>query len=682
MLSNIRIQHKIVLAIATILVATLSAVTSVVSVQSGRWFGEAAKEKLDIAAKIILTDVNSKIDKMTRDIDILAGDDAVIAQTSATRDLIKTSPDQNFDDAHTAMTKELALRFKKISDTRQGFHLMRLYDANARLIAFYDKSHRTAGWYKGAGQFTTLKGNNKIQENATLPSDISVQYQGALPTRASIGFNVYANQLEIADHNPIYGTVEGKPALIGLIVVDTFLDDQYAEDMSSLVNSQIDFFRGQHYVAGVISGYATLSNDSYQELQTKYLPKQQEETASIARSTVINGQEYYEELFPFGNNDKVLGAMSVLYSKDPSSKKKANALLLLSMIAVVAFAFGIAIAIVFSRAITLPIEKAAAIADQLAEGDLVVHIEAGGRDETGRLLASMNHMIQRFRDMLGNVRSTADTVMTASHELCGRSKKMADGLHGQADKIMQIATASTEMSQTVLDIARNVSDITVSSMETANIARNGETIVGHSIAEVRAISETVRKASQAINSVGKQSQQVSAIANLINEVADQTNLLALNAAIEAARAGEHGRGFAVVADEVKKLANRTTVATADIRSMLKNMQNTVQSAIAAMSESTQRVETGVEFATQASSALSNIVASVSALQSMLEQISSATDEMSIVSEQTNRDIVEVSMVSGEEVSSFEKISQSTKDMTTLSDSLQQRVDQFHIDDDL
>ncbi len=679
MLANLKIQHKIVLAIAIILVATLSSVTLVVSVQSGRWFNEAAKEKLDIAAKIILTDVGSKFEKMTRDINILAEDGTVVAQTGQIRDLVKGGADSVFDNTHVEITKDLALRFKKIGDTRQGFHLIRLYDANARLIAFYDKSHRLAGWYKGVGKFIGLKGSNKTLEDAELPPYIDLQYPGALPDKFTIGFDVYANRLEIADRNPVYEDIDGKSVLAGLIVVDTFLDDQYAEDMSALVNSQVDFFRGKDFVSGVVTGYTTLSDASYQELQRVYPPKSQDETASINHSTTINGKDYYEELFPFGKGGQVIGAMSVLYSKEFSAKKKGDALLMLSLIAAVAFIIGIVIALMFSRAITAPIEEAVHISDQLAEGDFVVTIDVKGRDETGRLLASMKNMVARFVDMLGNVQHTANTVASASHDLCGRSKKMADGLHGQADKILQIATASTEMSQTVLDIARNVADITVSSMETARIAKEGEDIVEKSIEEVRAISEAVRKAAQAIDSVGKQSQQINTIAGLINEVADQTNLLALNAAIEAARAGEHGRGFAVVADEVKKLANRTTAATADIRSMLKEMQHTVQGAVSAMTESTRRVESGVEFATQANAALGNIVASATALQTMLEQISSATDEMSVVSEQTNKDIVEISMVSSDAVSSFEKISQSTKNMTELSDSLQQKVDQFRID---
>jgi len=449
--------------------------------------------------------------------------------------------------------------------------------------------------------------------------------------------------------------------------------------MSTLLDSQINFFRGQDYEAGVIEGYSKISNTSYDALQSSYVADQQGKSKSPNLSTTINGKNYYEEIFPFGKNGKVIGAMSILYSKEYAAAKKMNAMVLLSIFAVLSFVIGIGVAVVFSYAISIPIREAVDISNQLASGDLRVIIEAKSRDETGQLLAAMKNMVDQFKDTLNSVRHTADIVVSTSLKLHERSQSMTAGLDGQANKVAQLATASTEMSQIVIEIAKNAMSIASSAGEAAEIAKSGEKIVKKSIQEVHFISDIVREAAKMVNSLGNRSQQVGEIVGVINDVADQTNLLALNAAIEAARAGESGRGFAVVADEVKKLAERTAKATAEIRKMIKDMQSEVRRTVEAMAESTRRVETGSELSTQAGFALGSIVCSVTKLQSMVENIAAATEEMSVVSEQNNRDIVEISMISSEAVSNFSDISRSAENMAELSGNLKNKIGKFQMD---
>jgi|GEM_PF-6655130 len=674
MFQNLKIQNKILFAIATILVITLVSVTMVVSIQSGRWFNEAAEEKLSIATRVILSDIQHYFEEQKKDIRAIVKDDNVISPASLIRDFIQENPTQIFEDAYAEMASSIALRLAQTGDASSGFHLMRFYDANARLIAFYKKSEQLTGWYIGAGKFSGISGGQAIA-NLPLPSEIDAKYPAKVPDKYDESFGIFADQIAIASHGPV---VDSSNGLVGVIVVDTLLDNHYAEKMSTLSNTRINFFNGVKYGAGVLEKYQTLSNESYQSLQSLVSTGSQSENRSINRGYTVDGKDYYEALFPFVEDGNIIGAMSVLYPKEYSAEKQMNAMMLLLILSAIVFVAGIAVAMVFARTITLPIGKAVDISNRLAEGDLRVNIEVESQDETGRLLASMKNMVSHFKDIISNVRQTADTVASASHELRGNSQQMAESLSKQADKVTQVATASTEMSQSVLDIAKNVSSITSSSLETAKIAKNGENIVKKSIKEVLMIAETVRKAAQMINSVGEQSQQVGAIVNVISEVADQTNLLALNAAIEAARAGESGRGFSVVADEVKKLAERTREATSEIRGMIKNMQSGVQHAMGTMTEGTQRVEIGVDLSTQAGAALGNIVASVSTLQSMLEEISAATKGMSAVSEQTNCDIVEISTISHAAVSSFDRISQSAMNMTELSGNLQDKVGQFRI----
>ncbi|CAK0763720.1 methyl-accepting chemotaxis protein [Gammaproteobacteria bacterium] len=678
MFQNIKIRNKIIIAVAVILVITLSAVTLIISTKSGLWFSEEAEAKLNTAAKVVLADIESRFEKMDRDVCMISEEDSVISPTSTINNIIKDDPSHAFDATQFELTKSLALHFRKISDTRRGFHIIRIYDANANLIAFYDKVHRLTGWYRGNGKFAGLKGNNKSLEDTPPPEYVDMRYPGVLPKDHTTSFNVIGDHLEISAHALVYEKISGLSILVGLVVVDTFFDDQYAEIMSTLLNSQINFFLGQDYEAGVIKDYTKLSSESYQALQASYSVNGQNESKPLNRSTTVNNKDYYEEIFPFGKDGKVIGAMSILYSKEYATAKQMDAVVLLSILAVLSFLIGIGVAVVFSHAITVPIREAVNVSNRLAEGDLMVVIEAQSQDETGQLLGAMRNMVEHLKDILSSVRRTADVVVSSSRQLYDRSQRMTVGLIGQADKVTQLATASTEMSQTVIDIAKNAMSIATSAADAVGIARSGENIVKQSIHEVNSIADMVREAAQMVNSLGNRSQQVGEIVGVINDVADQTNLLALNAAIEAARAGESGRGFAVVADEVKKLAERTAQATAEIRKMIKDMQHEVHRTVDAMAEGTRRVETGAELSGQAGLALNNIVSSVTALQSMVEHIAAATEEMSVVSEQSNRDIVEISTISNEAVSNFEEISQSAANMTELSVKLDNKIGRFRI----
>lgn len=344
--------------------------------------------------------------------------------------------------------------------------------------------------------------------------------------------------------------------------------------------------------------------------------------------------------------------------------------------------FGLMVAIVlilsFARLATLPLKDAVKISHRLAEGDLRVDIKINGRNEASQLLAAMKNMVEQFVDMLSNVRCTADTVTSASHELHDDAQRMTQGLSDQTAKISQVSTASTEMAQTVEDIAQNSASIFSSSQETAKVAKNGADIVKKSIHEVQAIAESVHKSAQIINSLGERSQQIVEIIGVINDIANQTNLLALNAAIEAARAGEHGRGFAIVADEVKKLSTRTGKATAEIRDMLNQIQQEVSHAVGVMDNGARQVDIGVDFSNQAGIALDNIVKSVTELQTMVGHITRATKEMSIVSEEINHDIVKISTISQDAFSSFDKISRSAESLSKLSFNLQNSVGRFRL----
>jgi methyl-accepting chemotaxis protein len=196
------------------------------------------------------------------------------------------------------------------------------------------------------------------------------------------------------------------------------------------------------------------------------------------------------------------------------------------------------------------------------------------------------------------------------------------------------------------------------------------------VEKVNEIANSVSRSAELITSLGERSKQIGEIINVIKDIADQTNLLALNAAIEAARAGEQGRGFAVVADEVRKLAERTTKATSEIGGMIGTIQSEVDIAVNSMDEANKRVELGVQDVTKAGESLNKIVASVDSLQSMVQQIATATEEMSTVSETINCDIETIARVSQDTSSGSGQIAASASDLSRLSSDLQRVAGQF------
>ncbi|MBF0456768.1 MAG: methyl-accepting chemotaxis protein [Nitrospirae bacterium] len=335
-------------------------------------------------------------------------------------------------------------------------------------------------------------------------------------------------------------------------------------------------------------------------------------------------------------------------------------------------------AITIIKSITNPLSEGVGAMHRIAAGDLTVDISSVSTDEAGQLISAIAEMAANLNEMMEKIKQSADMVAASSDGLKSSSEQMSHGVNEQSAKSSQIATSATEMSQTVVDIARNASSIASSAIDTSKEAKEGEMIVNKSIKEVKSIAQTVGESAGLIASLGARSKQIGDIVKVIKDIADQTNLLALNAAIEAARAGEQGRGFAVVADEVRKLAERTAKATSEISAMIISIQSETDMAVSSMDGATRMVEAGVENVSSAGESLHRIVASISSLQMMVEQIASATEEMSTVSETITADIESIANVSHENSSSSDHIARSASELSDLSSGLQQIVGQFKV----
>ena len=363
--------------------------------------------------------------------------------------------------------------------------------------------------------------------------------------------------------------------------------------------------------------------------------------------------------------------------KEAASNAKQTQTLIVVLI-LLAIILSVSGSLVIVRSITVPLSEGVNVANRLAAGDLTASIKIRSNDEIGTLMTAMDNMAKSLRDLIGKIKHAAENMAAGSEQLSASAEEISRGMDDQASRSSQIATATEEMSQTVIDVAKNTSNIFQVSTQAFDQAKDGEGVVKRSLDEVRTIASTVAESAQVMQRLGDSSKQIGNIVGVINDIADQTNLLALNAAIEAARAGEQGRGFAVVADEVRKLAERTTQATSQINNMISSIQSEVEHAEVTMNNASSRVESGVNFSIKAGDSLGCIVHSVNNLQSMVQQIASATEEMSTVSETISSDIQGIAVGSKEISAGSGQISLASSDLAKLATELQSVVRQFKV----
>ena len=344
------------------------------------------------------------------------------------------------------------------------------------------------------------------------------------------------------------------------------------------------------------------------------------------------------------------------------------------------FTLALAVTLSFSlaKSVIEPIKKIISETLLLAEGKLGHDVVVDRKDEFGELALAMKTMVGKWREIIGRVKKTSEAVALTGAQLSASADQMSRGAGQQAERSHQVATASEEMSQTVEDIARNASSIATTATEAAASAKDGGKTVEAAVTEVKEIAHTVNESAGHIGSLAELSKKIGDIIGIINEIADQTNLLALNAAIEAARAGEHGRGFAVVADEVRKLAERTTGATSEVSGIIREIQNKVRSAVSSIDKVSAKVDRGVDLSSKAGTELQSIVKGVEQLQLMVQQIAAAIDEMSATSDAISKDIESISGVSTETSRASDEVLGVSGELSKLGDDLQSIVRQFEV----
>jgi len=327
-----------------------------------------------------------------------------------------------------------------------------------------------------------------------------------------------------------------------------------------------------------------------------------------------------------------------------------------------------------------PLTASAEMAAEIAANNLAVtDLAVSSEDELGQAGAALNRMKNNLRTIIQSIAGTAEHLASASEEISSTASQQAQGAETQKDQATQVATAMQEMSSTVMQVSDNSNKAADASRRAAETARHGGAIVDKTLAKMRTIAESVSGTAKKMEELGKSSDQIGRIIGVIDDIADQTNLLALNAAIEAARAGEQGRGFAVVADEVRKLAERTTSATKEIAQMIKNIQNETRVAVTAMEEGTKQVEQGVTSTAQAGDALKEIIQMAEEVGEMITHIATAATEQSAASEEVTQNMEQIAKLVKESAMGAQQSAKACQDLSGLAFDLQKMVGNFKLD---
>lgn len=406
------------------------------------------------------------------------------------------------------------------------------------------------------------------------------------------------------------------------------------------------------------------------------------QTAKKDRQAAINLMDDFHKAFTVLEEEmealtQLIEANVALTQKGVEDEKSRTTtiLLIISALGTVTMIF---VSMVVIKNITAPLEALVRASDRVASGDLTVRIDTSREDEVGKLACAMEKMRANLVNVISQISATTTNLSASVDEILTVSREVSHHMVGQRSETEQVATAMNEMTATVYEVSNNIMATASSAQQAATETDMGSKIVQEAVQSITVLANQIGEASEIINRVEHNSHNISSVLDVIKNIAEQTNLLALNAAIEAARAGEQGRGFAVVADEVRTLASRTQESTGEINEMITQLQQESKSSVAAMNKSCEQAGLVVSKAENAGKSLTTIASTVQKISELSAQIATAAEEQTAVSEEINRNVVHINQAAIYTADGTQKASATANHLAKITLNLQQLVSQFRV----
>ena len=419
--------------------------------------------------------------------------------------------------------------------------------------------------------------------------------------------------------------------------------------------------------------------DNYMQAQAQMLELSRQDKLDEMR-TLINTR-IKEGTDQMGEQLNKLVAFNTADAKAASAKAGehySEAITGIVVVAVMAALMTVLLAWLLTRSILTPLNRAVLAAETIAGGNLSKAIEVDGNDEPARLLGALATMQTNLRKTIEQIAGSATQLGAAAEELSTVTQEASRGLQQQNNEIEQAATAVNEMTAAVEEVARNAVSTSEASNQSTAAAREGRDRVVETVDAIQTMTHDVQNTALMIEGLAAQGRDIGKVLDVIRAIAEQTNLLALNAAIEAARAGEAGRGFAVVADEVRALAHRTAQSTQEIEKMVAGIQNGTGEAVSSMQQSNQRTQSTLEMARAAGVALEQITSSIQLINERNLVIASASEEQAQVSREVDRNLVNIRDLATQSAAGANQTSAATHELSRLAVDLNAMVARFVI----